>query len=158
MLQLFAKVFGLRVHYDVVPKYRFDDHREAPDAKYAKLMCAHVTAFLTLPRHESEIDSSFGPNKSAFSLRTGIDPPVFTPLRDSERSLFNNALRMFQLKIMSNLFCKNLLVDMTASGIPKSSDKKPLSSSSIEGLEEWPALMLLGSGELETFPVYDSEC
>lgn len=155
-MQLFAKNVGLRVHYDVLPRYY---EHEWDTSGNEKLECASIRAFLILPRHESKLDGVFGPNNTAvFSLLTRIDPLVFTPLRDSERSLFNNALRMLQLKVSDNWLRKNMFssweaatVDMTASGITNSSDKQALRSSSIEGHGEWPALMLLGSGELGTY-------
>ena len=143
----------MRVHYDVIPVYPTDEE---------KLACAQIKTFLILPRHERQIYRTFDRNTAAFSLITGIDSLVLTPLRDSERNLFCKALRMLQSKVLGDLFPKNVssrwkaaTVDMTGSGTPKSSDKQPLRLCMTEGHGEWLALMLLGPGEFETFPVHD---
>lgn len=67
------------------------------DAQCPLLLNAKVVAYLILPRYECTMDGAMGPNLGIFSLATKVDPHVLMPLRDTEKALFDKALRMLTL-------------------------------------------------------------
>ena len=102
------------------------------------------------------MDSVVGPNIAAFSLVKKMDPLISTPLRASERAIFNRVLRTHKLKTTDRHLRQE--ANHTAGFASKSkSAPQPSNQQSTTKDDEWPALMLLGSGELAASPVYDGE-
>ena len=153
MLQFFAKNVGLKIHYNVFPEY-------LEDTDCPILLNAKVAAFLMLPRYECAMDEIIGPNAGLFSLVKRIEPLLLAPLGDSERALFDRALRFLKLKATDRHLRKGASSGYDAgpasnsgSEIRKGSANQQSGFMSTES-DEWPALMLIGSGSLEAFPTF----
>ena len=102
---------------------------------------------------------AMSPKETNSSSATKGDPQSFMPLRETEKTLFHDTLRMLGLEITPQHWQKDLSLKQAPgvstdqesfiSEVPK---EQASQQTRIDSSKEWPALMPLGSGVLDGFP------